>query len=259
MTLSLSRDRTGTEGWQKSIYMVGFLDFYKKTFLRGNFMKSNTFYIRPVPSLALALLILMGLTAMANAQVPDPDLCFASSANSEPVSILVRPDGGGRPLTEAMLFGGAQTDATITLTVLDGAGNPVVGYPAENFWMVIDCLPPACAGVCEAGSISDGSTNDLGQTTFSNPLRAGGTGANSTIMIDTVPLPDSPLEFPGGDLFLFNSPDISGDLVVNLSDVALFTGDYYGPYNYRSDFYWDGILNLSDIVFLAQAVGASCP
>jgi hypothetical protein len=222
-------------------------------------MKFYTFSIRPVQSLALALLILLGLTAMANAQVPDPDLCSATSANSEPVSILVRPDDGGWSFTEAMLFGGARTDATITLTLLDGAGDPVVNFPAEGSWLETGCLEFDCLFVCGAGSISDGSTNMLGQTTFSNPLRAGGTGANSTIMIDTVPLPESPLEFPGGDQFHFNSPDISGDLVVNLSDVALFAADFYGAYNYRSDFYWDGVVNLQDLALLAQGIGASCP
>lgn len=220
-------------------------------------MKPNTFSIRPVQSLTLTLLILLGLTAMASAQVPDPDLCYATSANSEPVSILVRPDGGGTPLTNAMLFGGARTDATITLTLLDGAGDPVVNYPAEGSWL--EAGPPELFPVCGAGSISDGSTNALGLTTFSNPLRAGGSGVGAGIMIDTVPLPDSPLEFPGGDQFHFNSPDISGDLMVNLADVAMFAADFYGAYNYRSDFYWDGVINLKDVVLMAQGIGASCP
>jgi hypothetical protein len=224
-------------------------------------MKSILLSLRSMSLLALALLIIFALPTITNAQTPDLDQCYATSANSEPVSILVRPDGGGWPLTEAMLFGGELTDATITLTLLDGNGDPVVLFPAEGTWLESLCLDtaPGCLPLCGIGSVADGSTNTLGQTTFSDPLRAGGSGVGAGIMIDTVPLPESPLEFSGGDQFHFNSPDISGDLVVNLTDIALFAGDYYGPYNYRSDFYWDGNLNLSDLVFLAQAVGASCP
>jgi hypothetical protein len=58
---------------------------------------------------------------------------------------------------------------------------------------------------------------------------------------------------------LFNSPDINCDKVVNLTDVVLFANNYYGTYDYRSDFYWDGVLNLSDIVLLAQNMQAECP
>jgi hypothetical protein len=56
-----------------------------------------------------------------------------------------------------------------------------------------------------------------------------------------------------------NSPDINGDLQVNLSDVVAFTQDYFGAYNYRSDFFWDGVLNLSDVARMAQGMGAICP
>jgi len=57
----------------------------------------------------------------------------------------------------------------------------------------------------------------------------------------------------------FNSPDIDGDCVINLLDVATFSADFYGEYNYRSDFFLDGELNLLDIPILASAIGISCP
>ena len=56
-----------------------------------------------------------------------------------------------------------------------------------------------------------------------------------------------------------NSSDIDGNGTVNLSDVQLFATDFYGSYDYRSDFVWDGVVNLSDIVPLARAMGADCP
>lgn len=169
------------------------------------------------------------------------------------------PNGSGDSLHMARMYGGGLMDATITLTLVDSNSNPVAGYPAEDIWL--DVLDPGVGDYipCPAGNIADGPTNSAGQTTFSNSLRAGGSGSGSRVMIGTWPTPEFPLEFPGGDLFHFNSPDINGDLQVNLSDIAIFAGDYYGAYNYRSDFFWDGILNLSDIAFVAQGVGAQCP
>ena len=57
----------------------------------------------------------------------------------------------------------------------------------------------------------------------------------------------------------FNSADINGDLIVNLSDLGVFTTDYFGSYRYRSDFAWDGMVNLSDLGRFASAYGAGCP
>lgn len=227
---------------------------------RGDSMRFSVSLDRVPVSLILVMVLLFGLPTDASPQAPDPDLCYASVANSEPVSVLVRPDGGGWPLAEAMLFGGTRTNATITLTVVDGAGTPVIGFPAEGLYLVgSGCDPFTCLNVCGSGSIADGSTNALGQTTFSGPLWAGGSNVGAGVMIDTIPLPESPLLIQGGDLLQFNGPDINGDLAVNLVDVSLFAGDYFGSYDYRSDFYWDGVVNLTDISILAQSLGASCP
>lgn len=150
-------------------------------------------------------------------------------------------------------------NATITLTLIDAGSNPVSGYPPEDIWLDILNPSPGTWIPCPAGTIADGPTNELGQTTFSNSLRAGGPGSGARIMIGTWPTPEFPIEFPGGDLFHFNSPDINGDLAVNLTDIAIFAGDFFGVYNYRSDYFWDGILNLSDIALIAQGYGAHCP
>jgi hypothetical protein len=56
-------------------------------------------------------------------------------------------------------------------------------------------------------------------------------------------------------LISVNSPDIDADLIVNLTDVVLWSMDYFQGYHYRSDLFWDGQINLSDLVYLARALG----
>ena len=46
---------------------------------------------------------------------------------------------------------------------------------------------------------------------------------------------------------------------MNLADVVLFARDYFGAYRYRSDFQWDGVLDLVDIVMMARGLESSCP
>ena len=56
-----------------------------------------------------------------------------------------------------------------------------------------------------------------------------------------------------------NSPDIDGNLIVNLGDLGLFADNFFGEYDFRSDFYWDGVLNLSDVGRMATTFGEVCP
>ena len=57
-----------------------------------------------------------------------------------------------------------------------------------------------------------------------------------------------------------NSPDINGDLVVDLVDLGMFAGDYNNAsYDFRSDLTGDGIENLADIGEFAMYNGDECP
>jgi hypothetical protein len=55
-----------------------------------------------------------------------------------------------------------------------------------------------------------------------------------------------------------NSPDINGDLAVNATDLQLFVSDFYGTYNYRSDFNFDGVVSGVDLTIFSGGMGASC-
>jgi hypothetical protein len=203
------------------------------------------------------LLALCLLAPAAGAGVPDLILTTATCAASERVSVYSLPDGSGQSLDDCYIYGGARTDATITVTVLDSNGDPIYNYPNCDMWLwwSLDSHGAHCPGppIC-----ADNGTDYDGTTTISGPLWAGGHSDPDAGELCLVFLNGSALAAPGFDI-QFNSPDINGDLVVNLTDVVLFAADYYGAYDYRSDFYWDGDVNLSDIVLLAQGMGALCP
>ncbi len=58
---------------------------------------------------------------------------------------------------------------------------------------------------------------------------------------------------------VINSPDTNGDGVVDLVDLGTFSQAFYGEYSFRSDFFWDGLLNLSDVGRYATSFADQCP
>ncbi|MFH1843522.1 MAG: hypothetical protein ABIF77_09990 [bacterium] len=213
------------------------------------------------------------------AQGPDGNASYATYvAYPTPLSCVLFPNGAGQTIMGCYTFGGVTATGTITATLNDSNGNPVPNWPASSIWLrtsqggVAWCpynWPPGTwPGYT---SIADGPTSPAGQTRFTrayfggmqtNPAAGEGTevwtvdaAGNNVKLNGTAPF--GPLR---SNLNIsFNSPDINGDLSVDLSDVILFSNDFFGAYNYRSDFFWDGNLNLADIVWLAQAFGARCP
>ncbi len=189
-----------------------------------------------------------------NEQKPDITLSAAWTAATVPVSIAVMPDDTSTPLTEARAYGGAITDATITVEVLDNTGTPIVGMPPEDVW-----LESTGGGFVHTpgGSLADGPTDSVGRTTFSGPLSGGGhtePGEDLVVMLNGEALAGSPLDIR------VNSPDIDADLDVDLKDLVHFAEDFWscgGPYDYESDYFWDDVVDLADlVVFAHQGWGA---
>ncbi|MFH1843139.1 MAG: hypothetical protein ABIF77_08005 [bacterium] len=190
------------------------------------------------------------IASAAVAGIPDQDCSSAVTAAAQQVSVYSCPQGDGNPINGCMAYPGVtNVDATITANLCDINGDPVFLYPASDIW-----LESATKGFtyCAGGTNADADTDINGDTTFSNTLFAGFSGSGAVVVVNGTVI-NAPLDI------LFNSPDIDGSLVVNLTDVILFAQDYYGAYNYRSDFYWDGNLNLSDIVILAVHNTHVCP
>jgi len=214
--------------------------------------------IRPVV-LAL-LMILSGSTQLLAADtIPVLPYVEVSVATEGPLSVFSVPDGSGRPMTQVFGPAGQPVDGTITMTLYDDTppwGDPVPFFPAEDI-MLTDLT--GNLAICQRGTYPDGNTDANGMTSWTGVLNVGGhaepvAGNQIAIMVNGW-IPEG-AELP--DLRI-NSPDLSGDLVVNLIDVTQFVADYFGPYNYASDFHWDGVMNLSDVSKLASAIGAVCP
>lgn len=200
------------------------------------------------PALAiLPLALLLPLTAYAqlhncHAELPEGPL---------PRYITVVPDGSGPPLAEGRVDGGEISSAVITLWVVSDSGVPIENYPASDIWLVTSCDQASFCGF----TYPDASTDENGMTTFSGPFAAGGhmpPGCVIQVVIAGMELPE-----PGLELRMLG-PDITGDLMVSLPDIVLFT-QAISTYDWTADFNRDGVVDLSDIVVMAQGIGAMCP
>jgi hypothetical protein len=197
--------------------------------------------------------MLISLATFAWAGVPDMVKSSASMAGGVQVSVYNLPNGGGDPLTAARLFGGGTINATITLTLLDVNSTPIFEYPFSDMW-----LETADGGLkfCPGGTTADADTDLLGQTEWTNALFAGCSGIGTVVVVS-----GNVVTGLSGNVLPMdhNSPDINCSLNVNLTDLVLYAQDVGIGYAYRSDFYWSGALNLSDLILFAQGSASACP
>ena len=202
----------------------------------------------------LALGVLSSSPSLACTGVPDLDLSVVWQAFEGLATLLVVPDGSGPPVTEARTADGTVVDATIHLTVITYCfgEDPVPDFPREDMW-----LESIGGGLilCQSGSIADANTDLEGHTQWSQPLKAGGYDeGNCRVMVN-----GNSVGEPEGLTINFNSPDMDGDTVINITDVYRFAVDYFGDFQFRADLHRDGTVNLSDLSVLARSLGQSCP
>jgi hypothetical protein len=204
-------------------------------------------------------ILVVSLASLAWAGVPDLGLSTAEiPAGSDGALVFSTPNAQGEAFTAAFLPGGAVVDATITVTLIDTNADPIFLYPLADMWLEtsLDGL-----SYCSGGTVADQSTDENGQTTFSNPI-AGGGYTNPASEATLVMVAGAPISGGGVDV-QFNGPDISGDLNVNLTDIVQFTnllgGNFADHPLFAGDFNYDGTINLSDIVRFTGGIGAACP
>ena len=197
-------------------------------------------------------ILVVSLASLAWAGVPDLINSTATiDVAADNASMFNTPAAGGSTFTEAFAAGGGTVDATITLTLIDTDGLPIFLYPFEDLWLETS---GGSLVFCGGGTVADQSTDDLGQTTWSGALAAGGytPGEATVVMVAGAPLTSTVL-------ITYNSADINGDLLVNLSDIVAFTallgGDFANHPLYAGDFSNDGLINLSDIVRFTGGIG----
>jgi hypothetical protein len=198
------------------------------------------------------------LAAGAMAQSGLPWVGAIERATPAEVSLCVVPDGSGDPLSNAQLFGGQTVDATVTVRLVDGIGAPIANFPFQDLWLTGESATEfACAG---PGFLADANTNADGLTVFAQAPYGGGWSEGPIWVYLIGDRGQDPITGEHPPLAMrWNSPDLNADGVVNMIDLVEFAGDYFGPYAYRSDFVWDGTINLTDVVRFVEALGAGCP
>lgn len=209
--------------------------------------------LRKITGLMVCALVI-GSAAAAVAGIPDLQLTTATRAYAgvESVSLYCLPNGGGRAFALGFLPGGAVADASIAMVLRDGLGNPIANFPFEDMW-----IEAADGGLvsCGGNAVADFNTNALGETSWGTPLFAGGFSTGLCL----VKVNGDALTSNLGLGITFNSADINGDGIVNLSDGGYFSQDLSAGTGYRSDFNNDGSVNVQDAGFMANGLGASCP
>lgn len=207
--------------------------------------------------IVLALLAMAGTDASAQ-DVDNSTAGFVSYEGAETLVLMVLPDGSGPSLTEARILGGGHADATIEVFVRDWFGLPVEYFSWRDVWLspVPDGGTLAtCPSSLTCQIFPDpADTGPDGRLVISGTPWAGGYSEGlMQARINNTPLTSSP-----GLNIRYVSPDIDGNLVVNLSDAGFFANDLFGDYHFRSDFDADGDIDLSDAGFLATSIGKAC-
>jgi hypothetical protein len=211
------------------------------------------------PAMVVALALVAGLADLAHADcmyLPDVEVSTVLIEYFDEASIWILPDGTGRRLDQAYADGGSVVSAVVTAQLIDPMGNPMTTIEPDEIWIED---PGGGLAFCGGAWHPDAWDLENGLFYWTGTPEGGGSrppdGSFLELRVCNMPLPASyALRY-----LSVNSPDINGDLEVDLSDIVLFVQDLGGPYNHRSDFVHDGVINLSDVAVMAAAIGATCP
>lgn len=148
----------------------------------------------------------------------------------------------------------------IWVCVLESDGTPVPNVPPQDLWF-LDCDPLADLNLCgaSASANADSLTNAAGMTTFTNgSMAAGGCADGLALVIQGFTVQDS-LTACTSDFccpIYVRSPDISGDLLVDLVDLSVFGLSFPpNPYDKCCDFNLDALVDLVDLAVFAFHFG----
>lgn len=195
--------------------------------------------------IGISLFVILLLNAVgAAAQFHCPIATCRLNANQTPCLLFVCPKG------DTPSF--ADQGWSLDIWVWDVNHNPIPGIPAFDFWF-IDCAPLSDVSLCggSASTHADANTDANGKTTMSTAtLIGGGCADGMALVIQGIVVPDSLTNCTTDKCFpiWLRSPDINGDLVVNLVDLSIFAAAF-PPMLYErcSDMNIDGTVDLIDL------------
>ena len=194
------------------------------------------------------LSVLLVLIVIVSQQAPPPvegqilqwSCSTTAWIDGGPYTILVCPAGDGPTLSSI--------GATITVQLRDVTGMiPIEGVPASDYWL-FDCNDQVslCGG---ANSINADAASDAdGMATISGAIAAGGSGDGTLVIVQGVVIEDCNLSYICLPI-VWKSPDMNGDLVVDIVDFSMFGPSFPSPpkpYNPAADLNDDGIIDLLD-------------
>ena len=211
------------------------------------------FQHRHIVSFAVAAaLLFMAVTTRAQIRIPDfcqSTLEYSGSMEPLPNCYLACPQGDTDSFED-------QGFIIFNITIRDMGGTPIPGIAATDFW-VIDCDTQNDIHLCNGqySCDADGPTDANGVTHMrESVLSAGGYANGLSVICMGVMLvdPDNgclPYCLP----VWLRSPDINGDLTVNLTDLSLFTMHFPpGPYGIDSDLNCDDLVGIVDLARFAM-------
>ncbi len=217
-----------------------------------------------------AITLIVCSASLVMAGIPDATQCDSNrfEAGAKAVLMVVPGQAAAYSFDDAVEVGNdfpapqVFIDATIQVTVRDGLGVVIANYPSEDIWLECPASgnPPgdtdAHVGLaaCVGGAIADQSTDVAGYTEFNDAPFAGGQSWGQTRVVINGDGLSNTVDVS------YNSPDINGDGIVNLIDLADFTEDFYASdYHYRSDLFYDNVVNVIDLPIMAEFFTSACP
>ena len=170
---------------------------------------------------------------------------FSCWTEGTPTVVLASPAGSAPTVAEQGLV--------IHVEVLDCTLTPIANFPFQNIWL--GDTGTGELAYCPDGTIADANTDSEGRTTITGPLSAGGhTETGTCVWVAGI------LALDQGPLALnVVSPDLDGDLDVDIADFSRFGLDFGSGSAPRSDLVPDGIVNLADFAAFGRHFGESCP
>jgi hypothetical protein len=218
-------------------------------------------------SIVLFLSLLLPISSMLYAQVPEVDECESvCGVSCAGMRISICPAGDFEMIQEGC--GGASDYIYIYARDSEGVGIP--GIPWTDYGL-ISCNPAQELDLCYGSMVpADSLTDGLGRTTMSGHIRGSGCllhhGVSLWIqgkILLRQPLCVEPICME----IQIVSPDLNKDHVIDLSDLASFGQSYNCPgptctrpkaFNNCCDYNDDGVCNLSDLALFGQHYQHMC-